>query len=112
MIFLLITGAILILLYFQLRKLNKLASKPKKEVKKYGKNVIAGIVAGVIVVVIDKGITLAFKSHPPIDYTSFWTIITTGALGFIMLLFEVGLILLLVIWIINKGLLGIEGKKK
>jgi len=111
-IFPIITVAILIALYFQLKKLQKLATEGKREAKSYGKNVIAGIVAGVVVVILDKSITIVFKNPPTIDYTSFLTTIVSGTAAFIVLLFEAGLILLLVIWIINRGLGGLVKKKK
>jgi len=111
-IFLLLTGIVLLLLCFQLRKLRKLVIINKSEAGNYGKNIIGGIVAGIVVIILDRGITLTFKNFPFIDYKSLWTIFITGATGFIILLFEVGLILLLVIWIINIGLSGLIKRKK
>lgn len=111
-LFPLVTVVVLITLIFELNKLSRMSSEGSREAKIYGKNVVAGIVSGIIVVLIDRGITAAFKNPPSIDYTSFWTILVSGSAAFIVLAFEVGLILLLVVWIINRGLSGLARKKK
>jgi len=102
---------VLVALYFQLQKLKRFAEEGKSRAQQYGKNVVAGVVAGTVVIVIDRSLTAIFTNPPVIDYTSCSTTIVTGTAAFITLIWEVGLMLLLIIWIINKGL-GSASKPK
>jgi chromate transport protein ChrA len=112
-IFTFITAVILILLYLQFKKLAKLSQENKKQAHNYGKNVVAGIVSGTVVIIIDRSLTLVFQNPPSIDYTSTQSLIITGSSAFVTILFEAGLILFLVIWIINRGLSAqVEKKEK
>ena|SRR3989344_2982199 len=72
----LFTTITLVLLYFQLRRLSMFTAQKNKNAMRYGENIILGIVTGVVVVVLDKGITLVFQNIPPIPFLCYPEIIS------------------------------------
>ncbi len=99
-------------LYFQLKKTERLATEGKREANDYMKNILVGIVSGIIVIILDKGVPLIFENLPAIDTTSFQTIVVSLMRNSISVLFGGGLILLLVIVTVNRGLGGFVKKKR
>lgn len=109
-IFTILTIIIIFVLHLQLKKTEKLAKKAKSKAKLYGQNIISGIVAGIIVILLDKSITTFLNNPPTLSLTSFLSFVNTFFPFVILLTFEVGLIFLLIVWIVNKGLKGVVEK--
>jgi uncharacterized membrane protein len=89
---------------YQYWRLTKLTKNKTKEVKDYGNNLVAGIAAGAIVLVIDRMINYLLNTKIVIDTKSIGTIIG-GLLGVLILVILVASIIFgATLYIINIGL--------
>ena len=109
-IILAIDFVILLLVHFQFEKMKKLATDGKKKSKEYGKNLVVGIVSGLVVLILDKGVhSILF---PEVDMSSLWSIISNLLTVVLpILILEVGILFLLIFYIINLGLNSMVKKR-
>src|SRR3990172_205499 len=103
-IFIILDVLILIGIIFYLRSINKISLKNKKLSGHYMESIIVGMVSGIVVLVLDRGMTAFFQNLPKVDWQSALLFTISLIDAFIVLFFKFGLILLLVFYIIHRGL--------
>lgn len=87
-----------------LEKIQNIAKKNQQEAKKYGSDLVTGIVSGCVVLVLDRIITPMFNAKFSFVTSSAYDFILSAAGVIIILFFEVSLLLFLIFYIIYKGM--------
>ena len=103
-IFLFVSIGLALLAKTYLNKIRSFSNKEPEKASKYGMNVIAGIVSGVVVIVLDRIISSILQIDFSFMKTSFFETIISATGILIGLFFKVSLLLFLVFYIIHKGM--------
>jgi hypothetical protein len=106
-IFIIIDVLILVGIIFLVMKIRTISLKNKKTSKEYVKSIIIGMVSGIVVLALDKGVSKIFENWPKTEWQLIVPFLTSLFDGFILLFFEFGLVFLLVLFIIYWGILKI-----
>ena len=104
MIFVGVDIILLILLSLLYIHIKKRVKANKNRVKEYGKNVAIGVVAGIMVIVIDRWVAAVNWNALRLDFTSVSTLGTTALNAFLTALLYIFVLLLLVLWVYSLAL--------
>lgn len=99
---LLIIGLVLAIQYY----FEKIAEKKRQNPEgaaKYGRELIVGIVSGIVVLVLDRIITPIFMNVPKFSFENLAISLQSALIWFVMALAGVLFAILLALYIINKG---------
>jgi len=92
-------------------KIQSLVKKNQKEATHYGRSIVTGLVAGTIVIALDKILTHSINNKPNLDLSSLSNFVAS-LIGIILFAFFIASLLLLIVsYLLRGGLDATTGKK-
>lgn len=93
-------------------KMVERSKSDKKRAPAYWRDITIGMVSGLVVVVLDKGVEIIFQGWPKVEGQSLSQLAVSMFDGFLLVFFEFGLVIFLVLVALYMGFSKFYGKKK
>jgi len=102
--FLILSVGLTFLANYYVKRIQRLVKNRPDASKRYGQNVVAGIVSGVIVLLVDRIITPLYQINFRFIGNTVWDTVLSAAIILLVFYFSMVLLLVLILYIIHKGM--------